>query len=264
MKVPTLRETLTKKRDRAAFIPYLTAGDPSLAATEEVLDALAAAGANVIELGIPFSDPSADGPVNQRAAERALKSGTTLTKVLDLVAKRRAKGDGMPYLIFTYYNPVFRMGLEKFASAAKKAGVQGALIVDLPPEEAQDYRRAMQKADLETVFLAAPTTTDARLKTIGEASSGFVYYVSRLGVTGESVALADGLGKEIARVRKLTQCPVAVGFGISTPKQAKDASFVADGVIVGSALVRAAEEAGAAKVKELAAAMTAAMGDTSC
>ena len=238
----SLREILSgrARRGRAAFIPYLTAGDPTLRWTRRFSAALGRAGADLIELGVPFSDPIADGPVNQRAAERSLKAGTTLAKILDFAA---AGGTGgIPAMLFTYLNPLLRMGLADFARRARRAGIAGVLTVDLPPEEAAQYRRALAGSGLETAFLAAPTTSDERLKAIGRASTGFVYYVSRLGVTGARKDLAAGLAGDVARVRRLTRRPVAVGFGISTPAQAAAVGRVADGVVVGSALVRLAEE----------------------
>ncbi len=224
--------------NRAAFVPYLTAGDPGLEWTERYLDALTEAGADIVELGVPFSDPIADGPVNQRSSERALKAGTTLRGILDCVARMRGKGCETPIVLFSYFNPIHRMGVDKFAGGAARAGVDAVLIVDLPPEEAGAYRASMSAAGLETVFLASPTTTDERLVQVGEASTGFVYYVSRLGVTGTRTALAESLAEDVTRARRKITKPIAVGFGISTPEQAAEVAALADGVVVGSALVK--------------------------
>lgn len=249
---------------RAAFVPYLTAGDPSLDWTGRQLDALAAAGADVVELGIPFSDPVADGPVNQRAAERGLASGTTLSGVLDMLAAKRKAGLTLPALVFTYANPVAALGWEAFAKRAAAAGADGVLVVDLPVEESAEHRAACTAAGLATVFLTAPTTSDERLAASVRASSGFLYYVSRLGVTGASAAVAEGAAAELARVKKAAgSLPVAYGFGISTPEQAAAAAKLADGVVVGSALVKLLEgtdpAAGCERLAAAAAAMVAAM-----
>lgn len=254
---------------RAAFIPYLTAGDPSLEWTGRHLDALTKAGADVVELGIPFSDPVADGPVNQRAAERALAAKTTLSGVLDLLAAKRKAGWGTAAVIFTYANPVVALGWEKFAARAAAAGADGVLVVDLPVEEADEHRAACAARGLATVFLASPTTTPERLAAGARASSGFLYYVSRLGVTGASAALAAGAAEELARVKRAAGAlPVAFGFGVSTPEQAAAAAKLADGVVVGSALVRLLEGTdpaeGARRLAEAAAALSAAMRRAKC
>ncbi|HAH05776.1 MAG TPA: tryptophan synthase subunit alpha [Elusimicrobia bacterium] len=248
---------------RAAFIPYLAAGDPSLAATGSFLEVLREAGADIIELGVPFSDPIADGPVNQRAAERALAAGATLPGILEMVRGVRRTGLATPLVLFSYYNPVLRMGPAVFAQAARAAGVDGALIVDLPPEEAGAYRKAAGAAGLETVFLASPTTSEERLKLIARASTGFIYYVSRLGVTGARESLSQTLDEELTRIKRVAAKPVAVGFGISTPEQAACAARGADAVVVGSALVRLLEDAApgqaAARIGESARALAAAL-----
>lgn len=249
---------------RAAFIPYLTAGDPSLQWTGRHLDALAKAGADVVELGIPFSDPVADGPVNQRAAERGLASGTTLSGVLELLKAKRAAGLTLPAVVFTYANPVAAMGWKAFAQRAAASGADGVLVVDLPVEEAAEHRAACAAAGLATVFLAAPTTSDERLAAAAKASSGFLYFVSRLGVTGASASLAAGAEGELARVKRAAgSLAVAYGFGVSTPEQAAAAARLADGVVVGSALVRLLEgsdpAAGAERLAASAAALAAAM-----
>ena len=224
------------------LIPYLTAGDPSLAATESFVLALAAAGADVIELGVPFSDPVADGPTIQRAIERSLAAGTTLRGVLDLVRSLRAKTE-VPLMLFSYYNPVLQMGLDRFAAEAAAAGADGALITDLTPEEAGDYRAAMRKHDLDTIFLAAPTSTDERLARIAEVSSGFLYVISRTGVTGAKDTLPDDLPALIRRTRRATRLPIAVGFGVSLPVHVSLLGGLADAAVVGSALVEEIERA---------------------
>jgi tryptophan synthase alpha chain len=198
------------------IVAYITAGDPTLEATHKFVLALAEAGADVIELGIPFSDPLADGPTIQRASERALKAHTTLAQVIDLVREIR-KTSEVPIVLFSYYNPVLQMGLEKFASAAADAGADGVLITDLTPEESDDYRRILAAHHLDTIFLGAPTSTDDRLAKIAAASSGFLYLISRTGVTGAKGALPDDLPALLRRARKVTQLPIAVGFGISLP-----------------------------------------------
>lgn len=230
--------------DRAAFIPFLMAGDPDLDRLPELMEALAAGGADLIELGVPFSDPIADGPVNQRAATRALASGTRLAGILEVVARQRDVL-GLPIVLFSYFNPIHARGVELFAEQAASSGVDGVLCVDLPPEEAAEgYVPAMEKVGLDRVFLLAPTSTSERMRSVGEQSSGFVYYVSRAGVTGERDLLTKTLAKEVKRVRRKVDLPVAVGFGISSPEQVETVGKIADGVVVGSALVRIVEEGG--------------------
>ncbi|HEY2646492.1 MAG TPA: tryptophan synthase subunit alpha [Candidatus Acidoferrales bacterium] len=224
------------------LVAYLTAGDPTLDATEKFVLALADAGADVIELGVPFSDPVADGPVIQRASERALRSGTTLAGVLGLVKSLRAKTE-VPLVLFSYYNPVLQMGLEKFADAASAAGADGVLITDVTPEEAGEYRAAMCPRGLDTIFLAAPTSTDERLALISKASSGFLYLISRTGVTGTKDQLADELPALARRVRRFTELPIAIGFGISLPGHVSLLGGLADAAVVGSALVEEIERA---------------------
>lgn len=224
------------------LVAYVTAGDPSLAATQEIVLAAAEAGADIIELGVPFSDPLADGPTIQRASERALRSGTTLAGVLGLVRSLRAKSE-VPLVLFSYFNPILQMGLEKFAAAAADAGADGVLVTDLTPEEAADYRAAMHARDLDTIFLAAPTSTDARLERIAEASSGFLYLISRAGVTGERATLPEDLPGLVRRARTFTRLPIAVGFGISLPTHVSVLGGIADAAVVGSALVAEIEKA---------------------
>jgi tryptophan synthase alpha chain len=256
-----------RRTGEMGLVAYLTAGDPSLEATEKFVLALADAGADVIELGVPFSDPLADGPVIQRASERALRSGTSLTGVLGLVKSLRERSDA-PLVVFSYFNPVLQMGLEKFADAAKEAGADGALITDLTPEEAGEYRTAMSARGLDTIFLAAPTSPDERLARIAEASSGFLYLISRTGVTGPKDQLAVELPALARRVRRVTQLPIAIGFGISLPAHVALLGGLADAAVVGSALVEEIERAGtvdaaaaalAARVKLLKGAAIAGM-----
>jgi len=224
------------------IVAYITAGDPSLDATLKFVLALAEAGADVIELGVPFSDPLADGPTIQRASERALKFGTTLTKVIDLVRQIR-KTSEVPLVLFSYYNPILQMGLEKFAYSAAAAGADGVLATDLTPEESDDYRRILGAHQLDTVFLGAPTSTDERLVKIAACSSGFLYLISRTGVTGAKEALPDDLPALVRRARAATQLPLAVGFGISLPGHVSVLGGLADAAVVGSALVSEIESA---------------------
>ncbi|MGC1596642.1 MAG: tryptophan synthase subunit alpha, partial [Candidatus Acidiferrales bacterium] len=228
------------------LIAYVTAGDPSLAATEKIVLAAAEAGADVIELGVPFSDPVADGPTIQRASERALRGGTTLAGVIELVHKIRAHSD-VPLILFTYFNPILQMGLDKFATDAASAGADGVLVTDLTPEEAEDYRATMQAQGLDTIFLAAPTSTDARLERIARASSGFLYLISRAGVTGAREALPPELPALVRRTRKFTSLPIAVGFGISLPTHVTVLGGIADAAVVGSAIMAEVEKAGSAE-----------------
>jgi tryptophan synthase alpha chain len=227
------------------IVAYITAGDPSLAATLKFVLALADAGADVIELGIPFSDPLADGPTIQRASERALKTRTTLAQVIDLVREIR-KSSEVPIVLFGYYNPVLQMGLERFASAAANAGADGVLITDLTPEESGEYRQVLAAHNLDTIFLGAPTSTDDRLAKIAAVSSGFLYLISRTGVTGAKDSLPDDLPALLRRARKVTQLPIAVGFGISLPGHVSVLGGLADAAVVGSALVSEIENATAA------------------
>lgn len=231
----------TRREKRAAFVAYLCAGDPdfdtSLAACRAVLDA----GADVLELGVPFSDPLADGLTNQLAAQRALAGGMTAARVFELVRRLREKSQA-PVVFYTYYNLVFSHGVENYVRAAKEAGVDGMLTLDLPPEEADELLAACAKHDLKTVFIVAPTTPASRLPRIGAAATGFIYYVSREGVTGVRDQVAANIPEAVARIRQHTTLPVAVGFGLSTPEQVKQVARVADGVVVGSALVNVIKE----------------------
>jgi tryptophan synthase alpha chain len=228
-------------RNRPSLVAYVTCGDPDLATTRDVVLSAIDAGADVIELGVPFSDPVADGPVIQRASQRALQQGTTLADVLKLAAEVRQHAQSTGLIVFSYLNPILRMGLEKFSKVARHAGVDGALLTDLPVEEADGYLREMHRNELATVFLAAPTSTDERLKRIAEASSGFVYAVSRTGVTGARQQLTDDARKLVRRLRKYTKLPIAVGFGISNSEQFAAVGEFADAVVVGSAIVETME-----------------------
>jgi tryptophan synthase alpha chain len=228
------------------LVAYITAGDPSLVGSEKIVLAAADAGADVIELGVPFSDPVADGPTIQRASERSLKAGTTLAGVIELVRRLRAWTQ-VPLVLFSYFNPILQMGLERFAEEASAAGADGVLVTDLTPEEASDYRRVLQLRGLDTIFLAAPTSTDARLKLIGEASTGFLYVISRTGVTGEKDALPEDLPAIVRRARQFTRLPIAVGFGISQASHVTLLGGIADAAVVGSSLVAEIEKAGSAE-----------------
>jgi len=224
------------------LIAYVTAGDPSLDASEKIVLAAAEAGADVIELGVPFSDPVADGPTIQRASERALRSGTTLAGVIELVRRLRGRSD-VALVLFSYFNPILQMGLEKFAEAAAAAGADGVLVTDLTPEEAGEYRSVMHRHGLDTIFLAAPTSTDTRLAKIAEFTSGFLYLISRTGVTGAREALPEDLPTLARRARQYTKLPLAVGFGISQPAHVSILGGIADAAVVGSALVAEIEKA---------------------
>ncbi len=224
------------------IVAYITAGDPSFDASLKYVLTLAEAGADVIELGVPFSDPLADGPTIQRASERALKAGATLAGVLDLVRRIR-QSSHVPLVLFSYYNPILQMGLDKFASAAGSAGADGVLVTDLTPEESEDYRRILAAHHLDTIFLGAPTSTDERLAKIAACSSGFLYLISRTGVTGAKDALPDDLPALLRRARGVTQLPIAVGFGISLPGHVSVLGGLADAAVVGSALVSEIEKA---------------------
>jgi tryptophan synthase alpha chain len=228
--------------NKPALVAYVTCGDPDLATTGELIMSTIEAGADAIELGVPFSDPVADGPVIQRASERALKHGTSLAQVLTLAAEIRQQAQSTGLIVFSYLNPILRMGLEKFCKVARAAGVDGVLVTDLPVEEGGEYLRAMRKYDLSPVFLAAPTSPDERLRRIAEASRGFVYAVSRTGVTGQRQQLADDARKLVTRLRRVTKLPIALGFGISSAEQFAEVGQFADAVVVGSAIVQTVEK----------------------
>lgn len=235
-----------RRGKKPALVAYVTAGDPNLKFTEKLVLRLAEAGADVVELGVPFSDPIADGPVIQRASERALRAGTTLADVLKLAGRIRKKS-AIPLVLFSYYNPVLQLGVERFAAQAAEAGVDGVLITDLTPEEAEGFLKVLRRArpgGLDTIFLAAPTSTNGRLRAIARLSRGFVYVISRRGTTGPQPGLPSEVKSLVRRVRRYTRLPVAVGFGIARAEQVAALNGVADGVVVGSALVECCERAG--------------------
>lgn len=226
-----------KDQGRKALIPYITAGDPNPDETVGLMHALVSAGADIIELGVPFSDPMADGPVIQLACERALKHGTSLRRVVAMVKEFRATDPDTPVVLMGYLNPMEAMGYETFATLAADAGIDGILTVDLPPEEADDVAPLFSARDIDPIFLLAPTTTDDRIRAISEHSSGYVYYVSIKGVTGSATINVDEVARKVAHVHELTALPVGVGFGIRDAKTAAAVGRVSDGVIVGSVLV---------------------------
>jgi len=229
--------TAARKSRRAAFVAYVTAGDPDLGRTVEIARALRKGGADVLELGVPFSDPIADGPTNQRAAERALAAGTTLTGVLECVRSIRAAGEDLPVVLFTYANPVVRYGIERFAEDAAASGVDGVLFTDVPVEELGRFAPALDRWRLDPILLATPTSTPKRVKAAARRGRGFLYLVARTGVTGARRDLDAALESHAKAARKASRLPVAVGFGISTPGQVARVARIADGVVVGSAIV---------------------------
>ncbi len=226
-----------KKADMKALIPYIMAGDPSLDATEKLVLDLEKSGADIIELGVPFSDPLADGPTIQLAAERSLKNGTTLRNVLDLVKKIRESSD-IPIILMLYYNLVFKFGNERFIRNAAKSGVDGVIIPDLIPDEAGEFIPLARRYGLDTVFLLAPTSTDERIKKVVTASTGFTYYVSMTGITGSSLSMDKNMKNTLKKIKAAAKTPIAVGFGISNPEEASEVAKLADGVIIGSAIVK--------------------------
>ncbi|MBI4484021.1 MAG: tryptophan synthase subunit alpha [Acidobacteria bacterium] len=224
-----------------AFIPYLTAGDPDLETTEQLLLELERAGADLVEVGVPFSDPVADGPVIQRASERALRHGYRMDDYLEVIGRIRQRSR-VPLLLFSYYNPLLQYGLEKLADRARRVGLDAVLTTDLTPEEAGPFCRAFRQAGIDTVFLVAPTSTPERIRRIAAVSSGFIYLVSRTGVTGARERLSDEIQSKVQEVRSCTRLPVAVGFGISRPEHVRQVWELADGAVVGSALVAHIEQ----------------------
>ncbi len=226
-----------KRDNRAGLITFTMAGDPDYATSLQVLRGLPKAGADILEVGMMFSDPMADGPSIQAAGLRAQRAGATLHRTLDMITEFRRSDADTPVVLMGYYNPIYRFGGEKFADAARKAGVDGLIIVDLPPEEDGELRPFTQAAGLDLIRLATPTTDDKRLPTVLEGASGFLYYVAVLGITGTKSGAIDQISSSVARIRKSTELPVAVGFGIKTPAQAAEIAHVADAAVVGSALV---------------------------
>ncbi|HEY9402551.1 MAG TPA: tryptophan synthase subunit alpha [Pyrinomonadaceae bacterium] len=240
-----IAETFARLREekRRGFIPFITAGDPTLDATRALIPELARAGASVIELGVPFSDPMADGPVIQRASERALRNRVGVAEVLEVIRDARRETD-VPVVLFSYYNPLLQFGAERLCAEAQRAGVDGMLVTDLAPEEAVDFAATLRAHELDLIFLVAPTSTDARLRRIAERASGFIYAVSRAGVTGVQSESSAEAGRLVARVRAVTDLPVAVGFGISTQQQVAEVWRYADAAVVGSAIVAEIEKGG--------------------
>jgi tryptophan synthase alpha chain len=232
-----------KSAGKKGLIVYIGAGDPNLAATRELALAFDKSGVDVLELGVPFSDPLADGLVNQLAAQRGLESGTTPPKLLETVAAVR-KQSQIPIVLYIYFNLIHRVGLEKFIAAAAKAGVDGLLVLDLPPEESDNYESLMKQAGLCHIYLVAPTTPEDRMALIVKRGSGFIYYISREGVTGMQTSVASNLASQVAKIHAHTNLPIAVGFGISNPAQAKAVAAEADGCVVGSAVVNQIAEHG--------------------
>jgi len=243
-----LQSTFARLRDKRApgLVTYIAAGDPDLERTAGILRALDRAGADVLEVGVPFSDPLADGPVIQRATERALASGTTLSRVLDLLRELRTD-IAAPIVIFSYANPILRLGAEQFADRAREAGVDGVLVLDLPIEEADEFRTMLAGRGIDTILLLSPTTTDDRLRRAAALGSGFLYAISRLGVTGARDALATGAREMVERIRRVSDLPVALGFGISRPDHVREVAQWADAAVVGSALVDVIAREGASR-----------------
>lgn len=240
-----------KAKGQAAFVAYMMAGDPDRAASQAFLNALPDAGVDIIELGIPFTDPMADGLVIENAGIRARAAGTTLTSVLEMATKFRKTNDTTPIIVMGYANPLHHMGYTKFAAAAKKAGVDGAIIVDLPPEEDGELRAAFEVHNLALIRLATPTTDAERLPRVVAGTKGFVYYVSMTGITGDSFAQAGSVKEQVARVRDASNLPVVVGFGVKTPERAREVAKDADGVVVGTAIVKTLHEDGPEAALEL-------------
>lgn len=228
-------------KNEKALIVYLTAGDPSLNITKQLIFTLEKAGADILEIGVPFSDPTADGPVIQAASQRSLKAGTTLDSVLKMIAEVR-KSSEIPIVLFGYFNPIFAYGVKKFAQAARHAGVDGVLVVDLPYEEASELRNYTEAAGIDFISLIAPTTDNERLKRIVAKASGFLYYISITGITGTAAPKIGNIKTEVEKIRSLTDIPVVVGFGISRAEQAREIGHFADGIVIGSAIVRLIDE----------------------
>lgn len=243
MSVSRITKAFSRAREenRAAFVAYLCAGDPDMETSVEACRALIEAGIDILELGVPFSDPLADGLTNQLAAQRALEGGMTGEKVLELVRRVREFSE-VPIVFYTYYNLVFARGSEAYAEAAKAAGVDGLLTLDLPPEESEEHLAACEKHGLKTVYIVAPTTPDERLDPICQATTGFVYYVSRAGVTGEQAKMSEGIRERVEKIKAHTDLPVVVGFGISNADHVRTVAQAADGVVVGSAIVNCIAE----------------------
>ncbi len=238
-RIKSLFQELRKKKEKA-LIPYITAGDPDINTTEKLLQCLVSNGADMIEIGVPFSDPMADGPTIQAASQRALKNSFSIKSVLDLVKGVR-KYSSIPIILFGYYNPFYQYGLKKLSSDAGDAGVDAFLTVDLPPEEAVDFKNEADICGIDSIFLLAPTSTSERMNVVADMGSGFIYYVSVTGVTGARDSLADLIDKHISKIRLHTALPIGIGFGISSPEHVREVSCYADAVIVGSAIIKIIE-----------------------
>ena len=240
--------TLANRKDKA-LVTFITAGDPDLATTEEMIYLLEDAGADIIEVGMPFSDPMADGPTIQLSSERALAAGTTLKGILEMIARARTTSE-VPIILMGYLNPIHAYGYERFAHDASKAGVDGVLLVDMPPEEAEDFLQAVDACGLNVIFLLTPTSDQARIATVAGLGRGFVYYVTVNGVTGARQEVSATLDTELSRIRKELSVPIVAGFGISTPQQAASVAALADGVVVGSAIVKLFQQHSGSALKE--------------
>jgi len=238
-----LQAAFARLSGRTALVPYITAGDPSIESTPALMHALVRAGADIIELGVPFSDPMADGPVIQRAAERAIARGTGLRQVFEMVARFRREDDTTPVVFMGYANPIERMGQQAFVDAARQAGVDGVLVVDYPPEEIKEFAALMGEACIDPIFLLAPTSTEARMKTVGDMARGYVYYVSLKGVTGAGHLDTEDVARRLDVIRRHVHLPVGVGFGIRDPESAKQLSECADAVVIGSKIIETMEDA---------------------
>jgi tryptophan synthase alpha chain len=233
-----------KQTNEKALVVYLTAGDPDMQTTRGLILALEDAGVDIIEIGVPFSDPTADGPVIQAASQRSLHKGTTLSGILDMIESLRPVSE-IPIVLFGYYNPIYSFGNERFAASAQRAGVDGILVVDLPPEESRELRRYTDPAGIDFISLIAPTTSDSRIARIADNATGFLYYISIMGVTGTAQPLMQNIEVDVERIRKISALPLVIGFGISTPAQAAAVATCADGVVIGSAFVSIIQEHGA-------------------
>lgn len=234
--------TRLRREGRRGFIPFITAGDPDLETTRQLLIELSHAGATIIELGVPFSDPMADGPVIQRASERALRHGFGIAEILEITARAQEEMNGVPVVLFSYFNPLLQFGLERLCVEARDAGVGGVLVTDLVPEEATEFAATLRAHELDMIFLVAPTSTEARLRMVAERASGFIYAVSRAGVTGARTDMSTEAERLVARVRAVSDLPVAVGFGISNAEQVAEVWRYADAAVVGSAIVAEIEK----------------------